>query len=148
MDRGPEAISKKTLAGFAVLAALVTALATPIAAWVGPGGQGLVVRIAVSCFAAVIAHRLLSVIKAGALVGNQTPAEIALQPRATEVEVDALMLQLVKETRPGLRQVSSALWQRVQSLCCRRGVAVPDEPALRPSRKDIARIIRHLEDST
>lgn len=148
MDRGPEAITGKTLAGFAALAALLAALATPVALWVGPSGQGLVVRIAVAAFVAVIAYRLLAVIKAAALVGHQTPAEIALQPRATEVEVDALMQQLMKETRLGLWQVSPALWQRVQSLCWRRGLAVPDEPALRPSRQDVARIVQHLEDTT
>ena len=148
MDRGPEAISSKTLAGFAALAALLAGLTTPIAIWVGPSGQGVVVRIAVAAFVAVIAYRLLAVIKAAALVGHQTPAEIALLPRATEVEVDALMQQLVKEARPGLRPVSAALWQRVQSLCWRRGVAVPDEQlVLRPSRQDLSRIIQHLEDT-
>lgn len=148
MDRGPEALTGKTLAGFVVLALLLAVLATPIAVWVGADGQGVVVRIAVACFVAVIAHRLLAVIKAAALVGHQTPAEVALQPRGSAVEVDAVMLQIVRETRPGLRQVSPALWQHVQSLCRRRGVTVPDEPALRASRRDVARIIQHLEDTT
>ena len=148
MNRGPEAITRKTLAGFVVLAALLAAIAAPIALWVGPGGQYLVVRLAVAFYVAVIAYRLLTVIKAAALVGHLTPAEIALQPRVTEVTVDPLMLQLVKETRPGLRQVSHALWQRVQSLCRRRGLPVPDEPAVHHSRQDVERIIQHLEDTT
>ena len=147
MDRGPEAITGKTLAGFAALGVLLGGLATPIALWVGPGGQGVVVRIAVAAFIAVIALRLMTVIKAAALVGHQTPAEIALQPRAAEVELDAVMLALVKETRFGPRPVSAALWQRVQSLCWRRGVDVPDEP-VRPSRQDVARIIQQLEETT
>jgi hypothetical protein len=147
MDRGPEAITWKTLVGFAALAALLALFAAPIALWVGPSGWPLVLRIALSAILAVIACRLLAVIKVAALVGYQTPAEIALQPRVTEVQVDQLMLQLVKETRPGLWQVSPALWQRVQSLCGRRGVAVPDEPA-RPSRQVVERIIQHLEETT
>ena len=146
----PEAVTGKTLAGFTVLAIVLGLFAAPIALWVGPSGQPTVLRITVALFCAVIAHRLISVIKASALVGQQTSLDIAERPQVASVQVDPLLVELAKEMRPGvgLRIVTPALWERVQQLCLHRGVSTADKPASRRTWQDIERIVQQLEDAT
>jgi len=146
----PEAVTGKTLAGFTVLAIVLGLFAAPIALWVGPSGQPTVLRITVALFCAVIAHRLISVIKASALVGQQTSLDIAERPQVASVQVDPLLVELAKEMRPGvgLRIVTPALWERVQQLCLHRGVSAADKPASRRTWQDIERIVQQLEDAT
>jgi hypothetical protein len=146
----PEAVTRKTLAGFAVLAAVLGLLATPIALWVGPSGEPVVVRIAAALFCAVVAHRLIRIIHAAALVGQQTPADMVLRPHVDAVEVDPLLAQLVKETRTGfgVRIVTPRLWQRVQELCHRRGLGTAGQSAQLHSWQELERIVQHLEDAT
>jgi hypothetical protein len=147
---GPEAVTGKTLAGFAVLAVVLSLFAAPIALRVGSAGQPVVVRVAAALFCAVVAYRLILIIHAATLLGQQTPADIALRPHAATVEVDLLLAQLVKETRPGigLRIVTPGLWQRVQELCRRRGVGTAGQPAQLHSWQEVERIVQHLEDTT
>lgn len=146
----PEAVTGKTLAGFAALAAVLGLLATPIALWVGASGQPVVVRIAIALFCAVVTHRLIRIVHAAALIGQQTPADIASRPHLAAVEVDPLLAQLVKETRTsiGLRIVTPSLWARVQELCRRHGAGTAGPPAQLHSWQEVERIVRHLEDAT
>jgi hypothetical protein len=150
MERTPEAVTGKTLAGFIVLAMVLGLFAAPIALWVGPSGQPTVLRITVALFCAVVAHRLICVIKEAALVGQQTSLDIAERPHFPSVQVDPLLAKLAKEMRPGigLRIVTPALWERVQQLCLERGVSAADKPASRRDWQDIERIIQQLEDAT
>jgi hypothetical protein len=150
MQHTPEAVTGKTLAGFAVLATVFGLFAAPIALWVGPAGQPAVIRITAAFFCAVIAYRLISVIKATALVGQQTPLEVAESPQAASVQVDPLLATLTKEMRrgTGLRIVTPALWERVEQLCLQRGVSTSDKPASRRTWQDIERILQRLEDAT
>jgi len=150
MERTPEAVTGKTPAGFIVLAMVLGLFAAPIALWVGPSGQPTVLRIAVALFCALIAHRLIRVIKEAALVGQQTSLDIAAQPLLPSVQVDPLLARLAKEVRPGigLRIDIPALWERVQQLCLQRGLSTADKPASRHSWQDIERIIKRLEDAT
>ena len=145
----PEALTWKTLAGFAALAVVLGLFATPIGLWAGPSGQPVVVRIAAALFSAVAAHRLIRIIHAAALVGRQTPADIVLRPHVAAVEVDPLLEQLLKDTRTGigLRIVTPGLRQRVQELCHRRGVATAGQPARLHSWQEVERIVQHLEDA-
>ena len=146
----PDAVTRKTLAGFAVLAAILGLFATLIALWVGPIRQPVVVRIAAALFCALVAHRLIRIVRAAARVGQQTPADIALRPHVAAVEIDPLLAQLVKETRTGIgvRIVTPRLWQRVQELCHRRGLATDGQPAQFHSWQELERIVQHLEDAT
>jgi len=104
----------------------------------------------VALFCAVIAHRLICVIKEAALVGQRTSLDIAERPHLPSVQVDPLLARLAKEMRPGigLRIDTSALWERVQQLCLQRGVSTAGGPASRRSLQDIERIIQQLEDAT
>ena len=150
MKRVPEAVTGKTLAGFAVLAVVLGSIAAPIALWVGRAGQPTVVRVTTAFFSAVIAYRLITVIKVVALVGRDTPAEIALQPHVQATQVDPLLAQLVKEMRQrfGLRIVTPALWERVQRLSLQRGAIITDQPVSRRTVQEVKRIIQDLEDAT
>ena len=146
----PEALTWKTLAGFAALAVVLGLFATPIGLWAGPSGQPVVVRIAAALFGAVVAHRLIRIIHAAALVGHLTPADIVLRPHVEAVEVDPLLQQLVKDTRTGigLRIVTPGLWQRLQELCRQRGVDTTGPPARLHFWQEVERIVQHLEDAT
>jgi hypothetical protein len=150
MERTPEAVTGKTLAGFIVLATVLGLFAAPIALWVGPSGQPTVLRITVALFCAVIACRLIRVVKEAALVGQQTLLDIAEHPHIPSVQVDPLLTRLAKEMRPGigLRIDTTALWERVEQLCLQRGVSTADMPASGRSQQDIERIIQQLEDAT
>jgi hypothetical protein len=149
MNHTPEAVTGKTLAGFAVLAMVFGFLATPIALWVGPAGQPIVLRITVALFCAVIAYRLVSVIKAVSLVGQRTSLDIAECPQTASVQVDPLLAELAKEMRPniGLRIVTPALWERVQQLYLQRGVGAADKQASRCTWQDLERVVQKLEDA-
>ena len=148
--RASEAVTGKTLVGFAVLAVVLGLFATLIVLWVGSSGRPVVVRIVAALFCVVVAHRLLRIIRAAALVGQQTPADIASTPHVAAVEVDPLLAQLVKETRTGigLRIVTPGLWKRVEELCRRRGVGTAGRPAQFYSWQEVERIVEHLEDAT
>jgi hypothetical protein len=150
MEHTPEAVTGKTLAGFAVLAMVLGLFAAPIALWAGPAGQPTVIRITAALFCAVIAHRLICVIREAALVGQRTSLDIAERPHLPSVQVDPLLARLAEEMRPGigLRIDTSALWERVQQLCLQRGVSTADEPASRRSWQEIERIMQQLEDAT
>jgi hypothetical protein len=150
MVHAPEAVTGKTLAGFAALAVVLSLFAALIALWVGPSGQPVVVRIAAALFCAVVTHRLIRIVHAAALIGQQTPADIALRPHVAAVEVDPLLAQLVKETRTGIgmRIVTPGLWQRVQELCRRHGVGTAGQPVQFHSWQEVEHIVEHLEDAT
>jgi hypothetical protein len=154
MEPGSERITWKTIVGWLVLAAFIALFATPIAIWVGPGGQPAVVRIAAGFFCAVIVYRLVVVIRAAALIGQITPAEIAMQPRRIHVQIDPSLAGLVKELPGGLwwTVLTPALWTRLLRLCQQRGVAPPPElmpqSDRHPTRQDAERLIDFLEEST
>jgi hypothetical protein len=150
MKRVPEAVTGKTLVGFAVLAVVLGLIAAPIALWVGRAGQPTVVRLTTAFFCAIIAYRLTSVIKAIAFVGRDTSLDIALQPRVETAQVDPLLAQLANEMRQrfGLRIVTSALWERVLRLSLQRGVIIADQPVSRRTAQEVKRIIQDLEDAT
>jgi hypothetical protein len=150
MASAREAITGKTLAGFAVLVVVLGLFAAPIEFWVGPAWRPTVVRITAAFFCAVFAYRIVIVIKAAALVGLETPADVALRPHIELVQVDPLLVQLAKEARPGigLRFMTPALWNRVHKLCLRRGLCTADQPTNRRTLQDVERIIQHLEDAT
>lgn len=148
MASEPEAVTGKTLAGFAVLTVTIGLIAAPIGLWVGPAWEPLVVRIAAAFFCAVVAHRLIVVIKAAALVGLETPADVTLRPHVETVQVDPLLVQLAREVHPGigLRLVTPALWDRVRELCLRHGLPPEDQPMSGRAFQDVERIIQRLED--
>jgi hypothetical protein len=150
MKRVPEAVTGKTLVGFAVLAVVLGLFAAPIALWVGRAGQPTVVRLTTAFFCAVIAYRLISVIKAVALVGRDASVDVALQPQVETAQIDPLLAQLVKEMpqRFGLRIVTPALWERVQRLSLKRGGTIADQPVSRRTAQEVERIIQDLEDAT
>src|SRR5215472_135844 len=118
MPHAPEAVTGKTLVGFAVLAVVLGLFAAPIALWVGPTGQPMVLRIAAAFFCIVISYRLIGVIKSAALLRQQTVADITKRQRVAPPQVDPLLGELAKEIRRGIgvRVVTPALWERVQRL--------------------------------
>ena len=154
MDRGPERITWKTIIGWFVLAILIALVAAPVSIWVGPAGQPIVVRFAVAVFCAVIVYRLAVVIREAALVGQMTPAEIAMQPRKVEVQTDPLLTGLASELRGRIwwHVAAPALWAHLLQLCQRRGAVPPaellPEPGHHPTWQDAERMIHFLEDAT
>ena len=96
---GPEPITWRTLVGFLVLAVVIGMFATPIALWVGPAGRPIVVRLASSVFCAAVVYRLAVVMRAAAMIGQMSAADVALQPYDATVRVDPLLTRLANELR-------------------------------------------------
>ena len=150
---GPEPITWRTLVGFLVLAVVIGMFATPIALWVGPAGRSIVVRLAASVFCAAVVYRLAVVMRAAAMIGQMSAADVALQPYDATVRVDPLLTRLANELRTNLRWrvVTPDLWTRLQQLCRQRGAAVPLELQQQPEQRtwqDVERMIQFLEDAT
>ena len=150
---GPEPITWRTLVGFLVLAVVIGMFATPIALWVGPAGRPIVVRLAASVFCAAVVYRLVVAVRAAAMIGQMSAADVALQPYDATVRVDPLLTRLANELRTNLRWrvVTPDLWTRLQQLCRQRGAAVPLELQQQPEQRtwqDVERMIQFLEDAT
>jgi hypothetical protein len=153
MEHGTEPITWRTMVGFLALAVVIGMFATPIALWVGPSGQPVVARFAAAVFCAVVAYRLVVVVRGAAMIGQMSAADVALQPYDATVRVDPLLVLLANELRTNLRWrvVTPALWTRLQQLCRQRGAAVPVELQQQPRHptwQDVERVLRFLEDAT
>jgi hypothetical protein len=152
MERNPEPITWRTIAGFLVFAIVIGIIATPIAVWVGRTGQPVVARLAAAVFCAVVAYRLVIVVRGVAMVGQMSAADVALQPYDATARVDPLLTRLADELRMNLRWrvVTPALWMRLEQLCRQRGETVPLELQQHPGHRtwqDVERMIQFLEDA-
>jgi hypothetical protein len=129
MQARPEDITWRTFLGWLVLAILFALPATAIAIWVGPGGQPLVARLAAAAFCAIVVWRLIIVIRAHALIGQTTAAEIAMQPHRPRIQIDPLLVQLADEVGTVLpwRRVPPVVLKRLLLLCDSHGVSPPRE---------------------
>ena len=153
MEHSSEAITWRTTIGFLMLGVVIGTFATPIALWVGPPGQPVVARLATAVFCAVVAYRLVVVVRGAARIGQMSSAEVALRPYDATVQADPLLTRLVNELPTNLcwRVVTPAAWMRLEQLCRQRAVAVPVELQQRLGHRawqNVERVIQFLEDAT
>lgn len=144
----PERITWVTLIGWLLLAALLGALATPIALWVGPSGRPIVIRLAVAMLGAVIVARLVQVIRQTAMLDHLTQAEAAMRQSEATAATDPVLTELARELRWRhlQRQITPVLWERLQQHCRLRGAAAAPSTE-RVTWQEAERIVRSLEQS-
>jgi len=142
----PERITWVTITGWLVLGALLAALAAPIALWVGPAGQPVVIRIAVAVLGAVIVSRLMQMIRQAAMLDQLTQAEAATMQADVQVVTDPTLTELARELRWRhlQRRITPVLWERLQHHCRLRGLAAPSSHE-RPTWHEAERTVRSLD---
>ena len=145
----PERITWVTIIGWLLLGALLAAVATPIALWVGPAGQPVVIRLAVAVLGAVIVARLVQMIRQAAMLDQLSPAETATTQTGVPAPTDPVLTELARELRWRhlYRWITPALWERLQHHCRLRGVTAAISAGERPSWQEAERIVRSLEQA-
>lgn len=148
-----DALTWRTLAGFLVAAALLAAVATPVALWVGPEQRAVVPHIAVALLAAGTLRRLAAAVRGAAWL--DTPSEVArvLDRPPPQAEPDPGFSRLSSELRslaplrPGAEPL---LWTRLRAIAAARGVAerqVVAPHGRRVSKADLERLIGAIEQA-
>lgn len=151
MEPRSERVTWRTLLGFFVFAIAIAAVAIPTATWFDSSTRPLVIRFAVTLFAAVVLFRLVRVVREDARVGEKSPADLATVLRAGHVALDPLLLRLVGELRLSVRWhvVPRALLERLRALSMQQTGRLPAElvpqPGHRPTWPDIERVVENLE---
>ena len=145
----PDRITWVTIIGWLLLGALVAALATPIALWVGPAGQPAVIRLAVAVPGAVIVARLVQMIRQAARLDQLSQAEAAMTQTDVRVATDPVLTELARELRWRhlQRWITPPLWERLQHHCRVHGVQTATPARERPTWQEAERIVRSLEPS-
>ena len=149
MPPDADALRWTTILGLAILAAVIAAIAAPVALWMGGSLRLVVERIAATLAAGAVAWRLLVALRAVSEAGGFSEAEMETRPRRADVPVDPLLAAIGRDMATGApwRRPGKALAHRLGRLASEAGGA---DPVIgeRPTVAEIEHAITTIEAKT